>query len=133
MVSYLSIINNMRYTSSPNAINKRGRKLCPITMDILTCNNSIIIEGVIYSTKGFSEWVRRELEMGYDRLVAECNVSEIVKRRKAIFIQYLQIRSPMTNLYYGLSTVSDIYDIFINKCNIPPMTCVYNFIHNILR
>ena len=124
----ISIINDIKNTSSPNSVNSRGRKLCPITFDILTCNNSIKIENVIYSNKGFANWIRSELNTDYDRLYALCNVSETIYTKKNNFMQHMRIRSPMTNLYYDIPTISIIYNVFIDEYHIAPLNCVYNFI-----
>lgn len=126
-MKHISIINDIKNTSSPNVINKRGRKLCPITFDILTCNNTINIDNVLYSTKGFSKWVRAELEKDYDRLKLLCEISELLKEKSG-FIKFLHIRSPMTNLIYDISTTTLIYDIFLKQYYVAPIHCVYTFI-----
>jgi hypothetical protein len=124
---HISLVNDIKNQSSPNAVNERGRKLCPITFDILTCNNTINIDGVLYSTKGFAKWVRSELERDYDRLLILCNFSELFKE-KAFFIKFLRIRSPMTNLQYDISTTAMIYDLFLWQYYRAPIFCVYDFI-----
>jgi len=127
----ISLVNDIRNTSSPNGVNERGRKLCPITMNIVTHNNSVIIDGVIYTTKGFALWVKKELETDYNRLTNICNISEQVHNEKQLFVKYIRIRSPMNNTYYGLSTISTIYKIFVDKYYKYPLTCVYDFIHDL--
>jgi hypothetical protein len=122
----ISLVNDIKGLSSPNAVNARGRKLCPITFDILTCNNTINVDGVLYSTKGFSRWVRNELENDYDRLKMLCDLSELFKE-KSVFIKFLRIRSPMTNLQYELSTTTLIYDLFLWQYYMAPIHCVYTF------
>lgn len=124
---HISLINDIKGISSPNAVNERGRKLCPITFDILTCNNTINIDNVLYSSKGFAKWVRSELESDYDRLLMLCDCSELFKE-KAFFMKFLCIRSPMTNLKYDISTTTLIYDLFLWQYYIAPIHCVYTFI-----
>jgi hypothetical protein len=126
-MKHISIVNDIKSLCSPNAVNARGRKLCPITFDILTCNNTINIDEVLYSTKGFSKWVCSELESDYDRLVDLCELSDLFQE-KMYFIRYIRIRSPMTNLPYDISTIMLIYDIFICQYYREPIYCVYDFI-----
>ncbi len=126
-MKHISIVNDIKNVSSPNAVNSRGRKLCPITFDVLTTNNTINIDDVLYSTKGFSKWVCSELARDYDRLVALCEMSYLFKE-KTFFVKYLHIRSPMTNLPYNVSTISIIYNIFISQYYREPIYCVYDFI-----
>ena len=120
-----AIINDIKNTSSPNMVNDRGRKLCPITFDILTANNSIIIENVIYSMKGFSNWVRTELEKNYNKL---CYIDTQLSYHNNTFFTHVQIRSPITNLYYDPILVGHIYNIFIAKYDKQPIECIYDFI-----
>lgn len=124
---HISLVNDIKCLSSPNAVNERGRKLCPITFDILTCNNTINVDNVLYSTKGFSQWVRSELENDYARLLMLCDFSELSKE-KSFFMKFLRIRSPMTNLQYDISTTAMIYDLFLWQYYIAPIHCVYTFI-----
>ena len=126
-MKHISIVNDIKNVSSPNAVNSRGRKLCPITFDVLTTNNTINIDDVLYSTKGFSKWVCSELARDYDRLVALCEMSYLFKE-KTFFVKYLHIRSPMTNLPYNVSTITIIYNIFISQYYREPIYCVYDFI-----
>ena len=126
-MKHISIVNDIKNVSSPNAVNSRGRKLCPITFDVLTTNNTINIDDVLYSTKGFSKWVCSELDRDYDRLVALCEISYLFKE-KTFFVKYLHIRSPMTNLPYNVSTITIIYNIFISQYYREPIYCVYDFI-----
>ncbi len=124
----ISIINDIKNTSSPNAVNERGRKLCPITHDIVTCNNSIKIENVIYTTKGFCKWVKRELEQDYERLCKICDYYQEINMQKFQFIDFMHIRSPMTNLYYDKNTTEMIYNIFIHTYDKTNIHSVYEFI-----
>jgi hypothetical protein len=126
-MKHISIVNDIKNASSPNAVNARGKKLCPITFDILTTNNTINIDDVLYSTKGFSKWVYSELARDYDRLVALCEMSYLFQE-KTFFVKYLHIRSPMTNLPYNISTLALIYNIFISQYYREPIYCVYDFI-----
>ena len=125
----ISIINDIKNTSSPNAINERGRKLCPITHDIVTCNNSIKIENVIYTTKGLCKWVKRELEQDYERLYEICGCNKEINIRKSLFVDCIRIRSPMTNLYYDKTTTEMIYNIFIHTYDNTNINSVYKFIN----
>ena len=124
----ICVINDIKNTSSPNAVNARGRKICPITLDILTCNNTINIDGVLYSAKGFSNWVRSELERDYCKLSDLCASTDLLKD-KSVFVKIINIRSPMTNLKYSIHTVKFIYELFISDCFTEPIDCVYNFIN----
>jgi hypothetical protein len=126
-MKHIAIVNDIKNVSSPNAVNARGRKLCPITFDILTSNNTINIDDVLYSTKGFLKWVRSELDRDYKRLVALCEMSYLFKE-KPFFVKYVSIRSPMTNLPYNVHIVSIIFDIFVWQYYVLPINCVYDFI-----
>ena len=123
-MKHISITNDIKHTCSPNAVNDRGRKLCPITFTILTCNNSIHIDNVLYSTKGFAEWVSTELEREYNYL------SEITETFGYHFhiLKYINIRSPMTNLPYDIDNIKNIYNIFIYQYKKFPLHCIYDFI-----
>jgi len=123
-MKHISITNDIKHTRSPNSVNERGRKLCPITFTILTCNNSIQIDDVLYSTKGFAEWVSTELERDYNYFL------EITERfgNNIHMLQYIKIRSPMTNLPYDLSNITNIYNIFIFQYKKLSIDCVYDFI-----
>uniref|UniRef100_A0A6C0JXG0 Uncharacterized protein n=1 Tax=viral metagenome TaxID=1070528 RepID=A0A6C0JXG0_9ZZZZ len=127
LMRHISLVNDIKHLRSPNAVNVRGRKLCPITFDILTCNNTIHIDGVLYSIKGFSQWIRSELDKDYDRLCGLCKLSELFKE-KSFFIKFMHIRSPMTNTLYDISTLTVIYDVFILQYYVAPIHCVYDFI-----
>jgi hypothetical protein len=129
-MNHIFIINDIKNTSSSNVVNERGRKLCPITFDILTSNNSIIIENVIYSMKGFSNWIRTELEKNYNKL---CYIDTQLSYNNNTFFTHLQIRSPITNLYYDSILVSHIYNIFIAKYDKQPIECIYDFIRRKLE
>ena len=78
---YISLVNDIKNTSSPNAVNDKGRKLCPITHDILTLDNTINIDGVLYSSSGFVKWVRTELKKDYENLVKLCNKSSVFENK----------------------------------------------------
>jgi len=123
-MKHISITNDIKHTRSPNAVNERGRKLCPITFTILTCNNSIQIDDVLYSTKGFAEWVSTELEREYNYFL---EITETFGNNVHI-LQYIKIRSPMTNLPYDTYNIMNIYNIFIFQYNKLPIDCVYDFI-----
>jgi hypothetical protein len=137
-MQFISIPNDIRNTTCPNAVNERGRKICPITMTTITQNNSILIDGVLYNTKGFKLWVKSELERDYDRLCSLCAIpkhtvptEDTLLMNKAKFVRELRIRSPMTNAYYNAKTASTIYDVFVDLCGVWPIYCVYVFVYDL--
>ena len=137
-MQFISLTNDIRNTICPNAVNERGRKLCPITMTTITPNNSILIDGVLYNTKGFKLWVKSELERDYERLCSLCAIpkntvptEDSLLTNKAKFVMAMRIRSPMTNVYYNAKTASTIYDVFIDLYGVWPIYCVYEFVYDL--
>ena len=128
----IQLINDMTRESCPNNTDNRGRKLCPITMDILTVNNTIKIEGVLYSYYGMCRWIKQELNstkniimiddiiplLGYVSIPYKCSID---KMSSIEFSVLFIIRSPYTNESYSNEIKSQLYDIFIkigrNKYN----------------
>lgn len=124
----ISLINDIKNTCSPNAVNDKGRKLCPITLDILTCDNTINLDGVLYSSYGFVKWVRTELAKEYRNLEELCKESSLFTE-KSVFLQFVNIRSPITNVVYDIDNISRIFEVFVWKCFSNPIECVYDFIN----
>ena len=128
----IQLMNEMRTESCPNNTDFRGRKLCPITMDCLTINNSIKIEGVLYSYYGMCRWIKQELNSSKNILIIEdiipllailtppylCSIERMSSFEFAILFI---IRSPFTNEPYSNTIKTQLYDIFIkigrNKYN----------------
>ena len=128
----IELINDMTRESCPNNTDNRGRKLCPITMDILTINNTIKIEGVLYSYTGLCRWMKQELNSPKNMIIIEDIIPLLsiltppylccIERMSSIeFAVLFIIRSPFTNELYTPIIKSQLYDIFIkigrNKYN----------------
>lgn len=128
----IQLINDVSAESCPNNTNSRGRKLCPITMDILTVNNTIKIEGVLYSYYGMCRWIKQELNSPKNIMMIDdiipllCYISTpyncSIERMSSIeFAILFIIRSPFTNESYTNPIKMQLYDIFIkigrNKYN----------------
>jgi hypothetical protein len=128
----IELINDMTRESCPNNTDNRGRKLCPITMDILTINNTIKIEGVLYSYTGLCRWMKQELNSPKNMIIIEDIIPLLsiltppylccIERMSSIeFAVLFIIRSPFTNELYSPIIKSQLYDIFIkigrNKYN----------------
>jgi hypothetical protein len=125
-------MNDMTRESCPNNTDNRGRKLCPITMDILTINNTIKIEGVLYSYSGLCRWIKQEINSPKNMIIIEevipllsilttpylCSIERMSSFEFAILFI---IRSPFTNEPYSNNIKIQLYDIFIkmgrNKYN----------------
>jgi hypothetical protein len=128
----IQLMNDMRIEVCPNNIDDTGRKICPITMDSLTINNSIKIEGVLYSNRGLSRWIKQELNSAKNKFIISdiipllntlpkpyiCSVERMAEYEFSVLFY---IRSPFTNEYYSNDTKKKLYDIFIkigrNKYN----------------
>ena len=128
----IQLMNDIRTTSCPNNSDNRGKKLCPITMDKLTINNSIKIEGVLYSYSGLCRWIKQELNSSKNMAIIEEVIPVLristppyicsIERMSSIeFAILFIIRSPFTNELYTPIIKSQLYDIFIkigrNKYN----------------
>jgi hypothetical protein len=122
----IQLINDMTRESCPNNTDNRGRKLCPITMDILTVNNTIKIEGVLYSYNGMCRWIKQELNspiniMMIDDIIPLLQSSStpyiccIDKMSSIEFAVLFIIRSPYTNEPYSNEMKVQLYDIFIKN------------------
>lgn len=104
----IQLMNDMTRESCPNNTDNRGRKLCPITMDILTINNTIKIEGVLYSYSGLCRWIKQEINSPKNMIIIEevipllsilttpylCSIERMSSFEFAILFI---IRSPFTN------------------------------------
>ena len=128
----IQLMNDMTRESCPNNTDNRGRKLCPITMDILTINNTIKIEGVLYSYSGLCRWIKQEINSPKNMIIIEevipllsilttpylCSIERMSSFEFAILFI---IRSPFTNEPYSNNIKIQLYDIFIkmgrNKYN----------------
>lgn len=128
----IQLMNNMRTELCPNNTDNRGKKLCPITMDTLTINNTIKIEGVLYSYNGLCRWIKQELTSPKNMVIIEevipllemstshysCSIERMSSFEFAILFI---IRSPFTNEPYSNNIKKQLYDIFIkmgrNKYN----------------
>jgi hypothetical protein len=128
----IQLINDMTTESSPNNTDDRGRKICPITMDLLTINNTIKIDGVLYSYNGLCRWIKQELNspknitmiddiiplLGFSYTPYNCSIDRMSSIEfSVLFI----IRSPFTNEPYSNDMKNQLYNIFIkigsNKYN----------------
>ena len=128
----IQLMNDIRTTTCPNNTDNRGKKLCPITMDSLTINNSIKIEGVLYSYNGMCRWMKQELNSSQNLCMIEevipllCTLTSpytcsIERMKSSEFAILFIIRSPFTNKPYSNNIKMQLYDIFIkigrNKYN----------------
>lgn len=124
---FYEIENDISKDDTVNSKNKQGKKVCPITFITLNTNNSIKIENVYYSIKGFAEWVRTELKNddntyireSLDEFTYEDDPTESVsiqKMSKDEFVFFFEIRSPLTNQPYSEEVKKQIYDMFITSC-----------------
>ena len=128
----IQLINNMSSESCPNNTDTNGRKLCPITMDILTTNNTVKIEGVLYSYNGLCRWIKQELYSTKNSIIIQDIIPLLeyvstpylcsIERMSSIeFAVLFIIRSPFTNEPYSNHIKTQLYDIFIkigrNKYN----------------
>lgn len=128
----IHLIDNISVESCPNNTNNKGRKLCPITMDVLSINNSIKIDSVLYTYYGLCRWIKQELNNNKNLYIIHdiipllsttsepyiCNIEQLTSSEFAILFT---IRSPFTNLPYSPIIKKQLYDIFIkigrNKYN----------------
>jgi hypothetical protein len=128
----IQLINNITTESCPNNKDNRGRKLCPITMDILNTNNTIKIEGVLYCYNGMCRWIKQELNSPKNIIIIEDIIPLLgnlsrpyicsIERMSSIeFAVLFIIRSPFTNEPYSNDVKIQLYNIFIkigrNKYN----------------
>jgi hypothetical protein len=128
----IQLMNEMSSELCPNNTDSRGRKLCPITMDFLTMNNTIKIEGVLYSYNGLCRWIKQELNSSHNLIIIEDVIPllgtlthpytcSIERMKSSEFAILFVIRSPFTNEPYSNNTKLQLYDIFIkigrNKYN----------------
>jgi hypothetical protein len=138
------IINNINSENTANSKNKQGKKLCIITHEILTSNNSIKIEGVLYSMRGMREWVKTEVKhkfldilalIAYDMsdnpyyfyddkgiAIDYDNISKID------FVRIFDIRSPYTNMDYDTIVKDDLFEFFIKNNLGYNKNSIYEFI-----
>ncbi len=128
----IELINDMSSETCPNNVNNRGRKLCPITMDVLTINNTIKIEGVLYSYYGMQRWIKQELNSPKNMIMI-CEIIPLlrytsipymcsIERMSSIeFTVLFIVRSPFTNEPYSKEIKTQLYNVFIkigrNKYN----------------
>jgi hypothetical protein len=128
----IELINDMSSETCPNNVNNRGRKLCPITMDVLTINNTIKIEGVLYSYYGMQRWIKQELNSPKNMIMI-CEIIPLlrytsipymcsIERMSSIeFTVLFIVRSPFTNEPYSNEIKTQLYNVFIkigrNKYN----------------
>ena len=119
-MTHYELITNINQIDSPNAKNEQGKKLCPITLDILNINNCVKIDNVFYTANGFAKWVRKELlnsRLFYNMVYNNDNMilGLLQQMDSNSFVEYFDIRSPMTNSPYGINDKKVIYDLFIRR------------------
>ena len=128
----IELINDMSSETCPNNANNRGRKLCPITMDVLTINNTIKIEGVLYSYYGMHRWIKQELNSPKNMIMI-CEIIPLLRYTSIPYICSIErmssieftvlfiVRSPFTNEPYSNEIKTQLYNVFIkigrNKYN----------------
>jgi len=135
------LINNIKEEITPNAKNNQGKKLCIITHDILTTNNTIKIEGVLYSMRGLRDWLKTEVKKRFMVIISDLlydldgipitlsndtingvNYDNIMQ---VDFIRLFNVRSPYTNLYYNNQIKARLFEVFIKNSK---KNSIYEFI-----
>ena len=122
----IEIINNLSLENTPNNKTENGRKICPITMQILTTNNSIKIEGVLYSMVGIRMWLKMQIKnriRELDSFRCPCCNSNFNKKTNINynnisiekFVNNFVIKSPYTNLPYNKETTKILFEIYIEN------------------
>ena len=125
---HISIINDFKQENTINIKNERGRYLCPITYDILTKDNTIKIENVLYSAKGLMEWTRQSIFDQYDDIIEVYEMNKYDTDIKTIILNQIQIRSPITNNNFEKSVIFMLYNLFIYKSDKHFIHAIYSFI-----
>jgi hypothetical protein len=84
----------------------RGRKICPITFNELTTDNSIIIGKTIYSTYGMRSFLQsqHEIWIGLNAYPRSCDIALI-----------MHLKNPTTNENFTVSEACAISEIILNK------------------
>jgi len=122
----IEIINNLSVENTPNNKTENGRKICPITMQILTTNNSIKIEGVLYSMVGIRMWLKMQIKnriRELDLFRCPCCNSNFNKKLNINFnnisvenfVNNFEIKSPYTNLSYNRETTKRLFEIYVEN------------------
>jgi len=122
----IEIITNLSVENTPNNKTENGRKICPITMQILTTNNSIKIEGVLYSMVGIRMWLKMQIKNRIRHLESvrcPCCNSDFNKKTNINFnnisienfVNNFIIKSPCTNLPYNKETTKRLFEIYIEN------------------
>jgi hypothetical protein len=122
----IEIINNLGRENTPNYKNENGRKICPITMQILTTNNCIKIEGVLYSMVGIRMWLKMQIKNRIGHLESvrcPCCNSDFNKKTNIDFdnisienfVNNFIIKSPCTNLPYNKETTKRLFEIYVEN------------------
>lgn len=84
----------------------RGRKICPITFDELTMDNSIIIGKTLYTTYGMRSFLQShdDIWLTLNTYPDYCDISLI-----------MQLKNPTTNVFFSTAEACAISVIILNK------------------
>jgi uncharacterized C2H2 Zn-finger protein len=119
------------FRKSASLFKHTDNKICD-RLDIIPINNTIKIEGVLYSYTGLCRWMKQELNSPKNMIIIEDIIPLLsiltppylccIERMSSIeFAVLFIIRSPFTNELYSPIIKSQLYDIFIkigrNKYN----------------
>jgi hypothetical protein len=123
----IEIINNLHIENTPNNKNEYGKKICPITMQVLTCNNSIKIDGILYSMNGIKMWFKTQVKKQLSEIQCKCckkyityvsgHYSKYDVENISIedFVTIFEIKSPYTNLPYSNEIKRKLFEIYIEN------------------
>ena len=84
----------------------RGRKICPITFDELTIDNSIIIGKTLYTTYGMRSFLQShdDIWLTLNTYPDYCDISLI-----------MQLKNPTTNVSFTVTEACAISALILNK------------------
>ena len=123
----IEIINNLHIENTPNNKNEYGKKICPITMQTLTSNNCIKIDGILYSMNGIKMWFKTQVKKQLSEIQCKCcknyityingNYKKYDVESFSIqdFITVFEIKSPYTNLPYSNEIKIKLFEIYIEN------------------
>ena len=123
----IEIINNLHIENTPNNKNEYGKKICPVTMQVLTCNNSIKIDGVLYSMNGIKLWFKTQIKKQLSEFQCRCCKNYITYINGHYlkydadnisvedFVTIFEIKSPYTNLPYSNGIKRKLFEIYIEN------------------
>ena len=123
----IEIINNLHIENTPNNKNEYGKKICPITMQTLSSNNCIKIDGILYSMNGMKMWFKTQVKKQLSEIKCKCcknyityingNYKKYNVESFSIqdFVTVFEIKSPYTNLPYSNEIKIKLFEIYIEN------------------